>query len=67
MTVNKTQGPYILTPWKRLWSGLNFAGKVDTGKGTKVIFLKVIRGDVERNEFGDSRQGLLMRNCEKSD
>lgn len=49
MMINKIQGPCILTPWKLLWGVLNFAGKVDRRKGTKVAFLKATRGDVEMN------------------
>lgn len=67
MFIIKTQGPYIVTPWKLLWSVLNFAGKVGTRKGTKIAFLKVTHEDIERNEFSDSSQGLLMRNCENTD
>jgi len=58
MIINKIQGPYR----GNLWSASNTVRKADARRDTRVTFLKVTHGDVERNEFGDSRQGLLMRN-----
>lgn len=37
---------------------LNYAGNVNLGKGTEVIFLKVTHGDVEINVVTEA-QGLL--------